>query len=92
MLGLKVDFKQNGGTMMVLDRAEGIQSSELNHVQLGMIRSSRIPHFLKLHMKEVDYKVTLEYDITGKKMLSQALKSERMTLTEYFGLLLQIVT
>ncbi|MEC0204119.1 DUF6382 domain-containing protein [Paenibacillus lautus] len=92
MLGLKVDFKQNGGTIMVLDRAEGIQSSELNHVQLGMIRSSRIPHFLKLHMKEVDYKVTLEYDITGKKMLSQALKSERMTLTEYFGLLLQIVT
>lgn len=83
---------QNGGTIMVLDRAEGIQSSELNHVQLGMIRSSRIPHFLKLHMKEVDYKVTLEYDITGKKMLSQALKSERMTLTEYFGLLLQIVT
>lgn len=92
MLGLKADFMQNGGTIMVLDRAEGIQSSELNHVQLGMIRSSRIPHFLKLHMKEVDYKVTLEYDITGKKMLSQALKSERMTLTEYFGLLLQIVT
>ncbi len=92
MLGLKADFMQNGGTIMVLDRAEGIQSSELNHVQLGMIRSSRIPHFLKLHMKEVDYKVTLEYDITGKKMLSQTLKSERMTLTEYFGLLLQIVT
>ena len=67
MLGLKADFMQNGGTIMVLDRAEGIQSSELNHVQLGMIRSSRIPHFLKLHMKEVDYKVTLEYDITGKK-------------------------
>lgn len=92
MFGLKRDFVQNGGTSMVLDRAEGIQSSELNHVQLGMIRSSRIPHFLKLHMKEVDYKLTLEYDITGKKMLSQSLKSERMTLTEYYGLLLQIAT
>ncbi|MFE9278255.1 DUF6382 domain-containing protein [Paenibacillus glucanolyticus] len=92
MFGLKRDFVQNGGTSMVLDRAEGIQPSELNHVQLGMIRSSRIPHFLKLHMKEVDYKVTLEYDITGKKMLSQSLKSERMTLTEYYGLLLQIAT
>lgn len=92
MFGLKADFMQNGGTIMVLDRDEGIQSAELNHVQLGMIRSSRIPHFLKLHMKEVDYKVTLEYDITGKKMLSQALKSERMTLTEYYGLLLQIAT
>lgn len=92
MFGLKTDFVQNGGTIMVLNRAGGIQSSELNHVQLGMIRSSRIPHFLKLHMKEVDYQVTLEYDITGKKMLSQSLKSERMTLTEYYGLLLQIAT
>lgn len=92
MFGLKADFKQNGGTIMVMDRPEGIPSTELNHVQLGMIRSSKIPHLLRLHIKEVDFRVTLEYDITGKKMLSQALKSERMTLTEYFGLLLQIAT
>jgi len=92
MFGLKADFKQNGGTIMVMDRPDGIQSTELNHVQLGMIRSSKIPHLLKLHIKEVDFRVTLEYDITGKKMLSQALKSERMTLTEYYGLLLQIAT
>ncbi|KOP66778.1 hypothetical protein AMS62_17200 [Bacillus sp. FJAT-18019] len=92
MFGLKADFKQNGGTIMVMDRPEGIPSTDLNHVQLGMIRSSKIPHLLRLHIKEVDFRVTLEYDITGKKMLSQALKSERMTLTEYFGLLLQIAT
>lgn len=92
MFGLKADFKQNNGTFMVMDRHEGILSTDLNQVQLGMIRSSKIPNFLRLHIKEVDFRVTLEYDITGKKMLSQALKSERMTLTEYFGLLLQIAT
>ncbi|CAM3908339.1 MULTISPECIES: DUF6382 domain-containing protein [Paenibacillus] len=92
MLGLKTDFVQNDRTMMILDREQGIRADELNEVQLGMIRSSSIPHFLKLHIKEVDYKITMEYDITGKKMLSQALKAERMSLTEYYGLLLQIVT
>ena|GEM_PF-786913 len=92
MLGLKTDFVQNDRTMMILDREQGIRADELNEVQLGMIRSSSIPHFLKLHLKEVDFKITMEYDITGKKMLSQALKAERMSLTEYYGLLLQIVT
>lgn len=91
MLGFKTDFVQNGRTMMILDREQGIRAGELNEVQLGMIRSSSIPHFLKLHIKEVDYKITMEYDITGKKMLSQALRTERMSLTEYYGLLIQIV-
>lgn len=77
---------------MVLGREEGMTSSELNPVQLGMIRSARIPHMLRLHVRELDNKVTLEYDISGKKMLSQALKSDRLTLTEYYGLLLQIAT
>ncbi|MEK3733809.1 DUF6382 domain-containing protein [Paenibacillus sp. FSL M8-0334] len=92
MLGLNTDFVQNGGTFMVLGREQGIAPSELNPVQLGMIRSARIPHLLKLHVRELDNQVTLEYDISGKKMLSQALKSERLSLTEYYGLLLQIAT
>ncbi|SMF73905.1 FOG: FHA domain [Paenibacillus uliginis N3/975] len=92
MYGLIRDFVQNGGTFMILDRPEGLMSGHLSQVQLGMIRSSRIPHFLPLHTKEVDFRITLEYNITGKKMLSQALKSEKLSLTEFYGLLLQIVT
>ncbi len=92
MYGLRRDFVQNGGTFMVLDRPEGLLSNHLSQVQLGMIRSSRIPHFLPLHTKEVDLRITLEYNITGKKMLSQALKSEKLSLTEFYGLLLQITT
>ena len=92
MYGLIRDFVQNGGTFMILDRPEGLMSSHLSQVQLGMIRSSRIPHFLPLHTKELDFRITLEYNITGKKMLSQALKSEKLSLIEFYGLLLQIAT
>lgn len=92
MFGLKRDFVQNGGTFMVLDRAEGVSSSEISRVQKEMILSSRIPHMLPLYIKEMDYHITLEYNITGKKMLSQSLKCEKLTLTEFYGLLLQAVT
>lgn len=92
MFGLTRDFVQNGGTFMVLDLPEGLVSGHLSQVQLGMIRSSRIPHFLPLHTKELDFHVTLEYNITGKRMLSQALKGEKLTLTEFYGLLLQIAS
>lgn len=77
---------------MVLDRQEGLMSNDLSQVQLGMIRSSRIPCFLPLHTKELDLCVTLQYNITGKRMLSQALRGEKLTLTEFYGLLLQIVS
>ncbi|WP_231638766.1 hypothetical protein [Paenibacillus sp. JCM 10914] len=41
MFGLTTDFVQNGGTKMIITRKEGLQASELNRVQLGMIRSAR---------------------------------------------------
>lgn len=92
MFGLTRDFVEQGGTFMVLDRPEGLTSSHLSQVQLGMIRSSRIPCFLPLHTKELDFRVTLQYNITGKRMLSQALRGEKLTLTEFYGLLLQVTT
>lgn len=92
MFGLTRDFVEQGGTFMVLDRQEGLMSNDLSQVQLGMIRSSRIPCFLPMHTKELDLSVTLQYNITGKRMLSQALRGEKLTLTEFYGLLLQIVS
>lgn len=92
MFGLTRDFVEQGGTFMVLDRPGGLKTSHLSQVQLGMIRSSRIPCFLPMHTKELDLCVTLQYNITGKRMLSQALRGEKLTLTEFYGLLLQVVT
>lgn len=92
MFGLSRDFIQNGGNYMVLSSPEGIPSSELSRVQTNMITAAKVPHLLPLHMKEVDFKVSLQYDITNKKMLTHLLKSDKLTLNEYYGLLLQIVS
>jgi len=90
MMELSRDFVQQGGTYMVLSDRSGIRSSELSKVEAAMIAASRIPRFLPLHVKEVDLQVTLWYDITEKKMLSHMLKSEKINMTEYYALLLQV--
>ncbi|HEY2492118.1 MAG TPA: DUF6382 domain-containing protein [Paenibacillus sp.] len=86
------DFIHNGGTYMVLGGAEGFPSSHIIRVQTNMISAARIPHHLTLRLKELDFKVVLQYDITDKKMLSHLLKSEKLRMAEYYGLLLQIVS
>ncbi|WP_235949795.1 DUF6382 domain-containing protein [Paenibacillus apii] len=90
MFGLTRDFVQQDGIRMVLGGREGMPVSRLNPVQCRMLSSLTIPHHLRLFLKEVDLSVTLEYAVSGKKLLSHLLKGVRLTLDEFYGLLLQI--
>ncbi|WP_230873636.1 DUF6382 domain-containing protein [Paenibacillus woosongensis] len=76
---------------MVVNTEDGLHAEQLNLVQRNMVNSVAIPHLLRLEVREIDFKVTLHYEITGKRMLSQCLKSEWMTMTEFYSILLQIV-
>ncbi|WP_138494180.1 DUF6382 domain-containing protein [Paenibacillus pinistramenti] len=91
MNSLKTDFTDNNGTYMVLT-AESLHSSNMNRNQCSMLASNRIPHLLDLRIQEVDFEVKLHYEITGKRMLSHVLKSESMSQSEFYGLLLQITS
>ncbi|MDT3426037.1 hypothetical protein J2Z22_001557 [Paenibacillus forsythiae] len=90
MFGLTRDFVQQEGIRMVLGGQEGIPVSQLNTVQSRMLSSLSIPHHLRLFLKEVDLSVTLEYSVSGKKLLSHLLKGARLSLAELYGLLLQV--
>ncbi|AOZ92193.1 DUF6382 domain-containing protein [Paenibacillus crassostreae] len=91
MLELTQDFIHNGGNYMIMNSAEGFMSTDLNRVQTNMITSVKIPHLLPLQLKEVNFMVSLHYDITDKKMLTHLLKSEKLTMEEFYVLLLQLV-
>ncbi|WP_186326043.1 DUF6382 domain-containing protein [Paenibacillus sp. Y412MC10] len=84
------DFIQHDGTFMVIGPAEGYRPDELNNIELSMISASRIARFLPLRLKEMDLRVTLQYDITGKKMLSHMLRGEKLSMPDYYGLLCQV--
>ncbi|MEO2214703.1 DUF6382 domain-containing protein [Paenibacillus amylolyticus] len=90
MYGLTRDFIRNGGAFMVLEKEDGLRMEELSRVQMGMLSSNQIPRFLPVHIREVDRNVTLQYDISGYKMLSQMLKSSKIKLHVLYGLLFQL--
>lgn len=91
MSGFVTDFFRNGGTYMIINAEGGLHSDHLNRIQRNMLASVTIPNLLRLDIREIDFEVTLHYEITGKRMLSQCLKSDWMTMTEFYSLLLQIV-
>lgn len=90
MIGLKQDFIHNGKAMMTIDRVEGYKRNELSEVQLQMLISNEIPGHLPMSVKEINQNVTFHYNITGKKMLSQTVRYEKLSLTALFQLFLQI--
>ncbi|MEK5252984.1 DUF6382 domain-containing protein [Paenibacillus sp. FSL F4-0125] len=90
MYGLTRDFIQQDGIYMMLGEPEGMPVSKLNMVQARMLMNTDIPHHLRLLLREIDLKVTMEYAVLRKKMLSHLLKSEKLSMTSFFGLLLQI--
>ncbi|WP_454190005.1 DUF6382 domain-containing protein [Paenibacillus sp. Marseille-Q7038] len=90
MISLKRDFIHNGKAMMTIEKTGGFVRSELSEVQLQMLMSNVISGHLAMSMKEINQEITFHYDITGKKMLSQTARHEKLSLTGLFQLLLQI--
>lgn len=90
MFGLSRDFVQQDGISMLLGKPDGLSAGELNMVQARMLMNSGIPYHLRLLLREIDLQVTLEYSLSRRKMLSHLLKSDRLSMNDFFGLLLQI--
>lgn len=90
MISLKRDFIHNGKAMMTIDKTGRFVRSELSEVQLQMLMSNVISGHLAMSMKEINQEITFHYDITGKKMLSQTARHEKLSLTGLFQILLQI--
>lgn len=92
MYGFQVDFVQNGSTYMVLERSEGIRNEDLRQVEVKMMGSTPIPHLLPLDIHELDLRIRFQYNIAGKRMLSQLLRTEKLSLQQFYALLLQLLS
>ncbi|OMC71843.1 MULTISPECIES: DUF6382 domain-containing protein [unclassified Paenibacillus] len=90
MKGLSRDFIHNDRVLMIVEKQGGMASSDLSQVQVNMIMHNEIPGHLRMQIRDIDGTITFSYDITGRKMLSHLVKSERVTLSAFYHLLLQI--
>lgn len=89
---LHADFIRDGGTYMILQvQEESFHPDLLNRVERSMLAAVSVPRLLKLDVREIDFEVSLHFDITGKRMLAHCLRSDQIGLTEFYGLLLQVV-
>ncbi|MCE5168806.1 DUF6382 domain-containing protein [Paenibacillus profundus] len=91
LYGYQADFVHEGKMGMLLSREHPIHSDELDPHQFNMLRHNVVPHFLPLEIQEIDFEVTFLYDISGKKMLHQVLRTANMTSIQYFEWMLQLV-
>ncbi|KWX74198.1 DUF6382 domain-containing protein [Paenibacillus jilunlii] len=90
MFGLSRDFVQRDGISMLLSKPGGLRPDELNIVQARMLMNTGIPHHLRLQLKEINLQVTLDYALSRRKMLGHLLKGNKLGMSDFFGLLLQI--
>ncbi|WP_028545921.1 DUF6382 domain-containing protein [Paenibacillus taiwanensis] len=89
--GYHADFIKDGTVCMKLLRDPPVKSEELDVHPIKMMRQCSIPHLLALDVREIDYNVQLIYDISGKKMLQQQLRSESISELQYYEFLLQLL-
>ncbi|WP_166241739.1 DUF6382 domain-containing protein [Paenibacillus turpanensis] len=88
--GRPVQFESAGGkqllTVSVADRLE------LSGSEVSMLRHCRIPSLLVLSVEERNLDVRLCYNVTGRRSLSQQLRSGAFSRTEACHILLQIIS
>lgn len=91
MYGYRAEFSYEGKMRMILSRKPIVHSDELDSYQVKMLHYNKVSHLLPVEMREVDFEVDFLYDISGKKMLEQVLRSARMNSMQYFEWMYQLV-
>ncbi|MDQ6420329.1 DUF6382 domain-containing protein [Paenibacillus sp. LHD-117] len=86
----RIDFVMGRGHEMTLDREGGIRRSDLDELEINMLKSQRIPCLLPLEWLEMDGNVTFRYSLSGKKMLLHKLQHQPLTMEQFYGLILQV--
>lgn len=75
----------------MISRREPITGKDLIPHQIPMIRYNQIPRLLAMELEELDFAIRFNYKISGKRMLSQVLRGTKLTLKQYYRLLIEIL-
>ena len=91
MKSIKADFCMNRGHEMIIAREGGIKRSELDELELQMLRSGSVPYLLPVDWLEIDGNCTFRYSLTDVTMLSHRLQREPLSMQNFYVLVLGLV-
>lgn len=90
MAYLRVRFEQHRGLRMVVEDTEGWTRDSVNGTQLQMLKRCDVPGLLPIEAEEIDGTVAFKYDLTGCRMLGEALRASRWTMADAMGAICRV--
>ncbi|NRF93956.1 FHA domain-containing protein [Paenibacillus frigoriresistens] len=91
VFGLRYEFVYRHGHYMVLYKEDGLDSETLSTLQVRMLEANDVPNLLPLEIQEVDFNISLLYNLSAKRMLAHVLKVEGLSKQHFAKLLYAIV-
>lgn len=91
VFGLRYEFVYRHGHYMVLYREDGLDSKTLSTLQVKMLEANDVPNLLPLEIQEVDFRISLLYNLSAKRMLAHVLKVEGLSKQHFAKLMYAIV-
>ncbi|MDQ0898601.1 MULTISPECIES: DUF6382 domain-containing protein [unclassified Paenibacillus] len=91
VFGLRYEFVYRHGHYMVLYKEDGLDSKTLSTLQVRMLEANDVPNLLQLEIQEVDFRISLLYNLSAKRMLSHVLKVEGLSKQHFAKLMYAIV-
>ncbi|QHW33220.1 FHA domain-containing protein [Paenibacillus rhizovicinus] len=88
---LRVDFAMKRGHEMIVDLKSGVTREQLDSIEIQMLQGQRIPKLLPMEWIDIDGCITFRYPLNGKRMLMHRLQTQRMTMFDFYTLLLTVV-
>lgn len=90
MENLKVGFERRRGLFMTIGSDNGFTREEINGTQLRMLRHCEVPGLLPVENEELDGVVTFRYDLSGCRMLGEALRIVKWTMSDFMNALCRL--
>ncbi|WP_261300956.1 DUF6382 domain-containing protein [Paenibacillus andongensis] len=91
VFGLRYEFVYRHGHYMVLYKEDGLDSKTLSTLQVRMLEANDVPNLLPLEIQEVDFRISLLYNLSAKRMLAHVLKVEGLSKQHFAKLMYAIV-
>ncbi|WP_123041760.1 DUF6382 domain-containing protein [Cohnella candidum] len=87
---LKVRFEQRRGHYLVMEGEPPFSRGDCDEFQLRMLLSCEVPGLLRLETEEIDGSLSFRYALSGTRMLSQAMRTEKWTMSDFMGALCRV--